>query len=348
MERGQVVFVDKIKKNINQICNMEEVKECLIKYFKGRKEENFFSVFNDKKTLYLLEGYLGNLFPIGIGFLKTPSDYFYKLEEEYMDIFDEINALNVLINDLNEVLIFDDINEGVYISWGLVNVYALPYVANDFEEEEYLRYKDQMSIQEFIFRVVESDVSNFTADEKREFTFSFAAFNMFYNNNASGNLHGVFYEMDRITAIMPDLLHDPKLEKRKNSNAYTDSGLHNLKIVLNRVDKLEGILFEKFLGEIYENMGYQIEYTPTTGDQGIDIICRKNGQRIGVQAKRFSKNVSNSAVQEALGGKIFYQLDEVYVVTNSAFTKSARDLADRTNINLVDREGLKKLIKENM
>jgi restriction system protein len=95
-------------------------------------------------------------------------------------------------------------------------------------------------------------------------------------------------------------------------------------------------------------MGYQIEYTPTTGDQGIDIICRKNGQRIGVQAKRFSKNVSNSAVQEALGGKIFYQLDEVYVVTNSAFTKSARDLADRTKINLIDREGLKKLIKENM
>lgn len=317
-------------------------------YFKKIKEENFYTLFNDKKTLFLLEGYFGNEFPLGQSLLETPSDYFYLAETEYFEVFEEINSLNILVNQLDEILNFDDIQEAVYTTWGVVKVWILTYVAHDFEDEEYSRHKDQMNVQEFVYAITESDVSHFSADEKREFTFSFAAFIMHHEGKAVNNIHQVFQQMNIVLGSMPELVHDSKLEKRKNSSKFTNSGSYSVKVLLNKIDKMEGVLFEKFLGELYENMGYSVEYTPATGDQGIDLLCRKDGRLIGVQAKRYSKNVSNSAVQEAMGGKVFYDLDEAIVFTNSSFTKSAKELSERAGILLYDRDNLKELVKEYM
>ncbi len=115
---------------------------------------------------------------------------------------------------------------------------------------------------------------------------------------------------------------------------------------LYRVDKMKGHAFEEFMTAVYQTLGYRVEQTKKSGDQGIDLIIKKHFKRIGVQLKRYSKPVGNSAVQEAVAGKKFYKLDKVCVLTNTSFTKSAIELAKANKVELIDREDLKRLLKK--
>ena len=72
--------------------------------------------------------------------------------------------------------------------------------------------------------------------------------------------------------------------------------------------------------------------TSRTGDQGADVIAEKNGKKIIVQCKLYSKPVGNKAVQEVFAAKQFYNGDLGIVITNNDYTKSARQLANSTNI----------------
>jgi HJR/Mrr/RecB family endonuclease len=115
---------------------------------------------------------------------------------------------------------------------------------------------------------------------------------------------------------------------------------------LYRVDKMKGHAFEEFMTTVYQTLGYKVEPTKKSGDQGIDLIIKKHFKRIGVQLKRYSRPVGNSAVQEAVAGKKFYKLDKVCVITNTSFTKSAIELAKANKVELIDREDLKILLKK--
>ena len=113
---------------------------------------------------------------------------------------------------------------------------------------------------------------------------------------------------------------------------------------LYRVDKMNGDEFENFVKEIYELLGYTVTKTKKSGDQGIDLIVKKLFKKTGIQLKRYSSAVGNSAVQEAVAGKKYYKLDRVCVLTNQTFTKSAIALAKANGVVLLDRHDLKKLI----
>jgi restriction system protein len=81
--------------------------------------------------------------------------------------------------------------------------------------------------------------------------------------------------------------------------------------------------------------------TPATGDQGADLIVKRNGRTIAIQAKGYQWPVGNGAVQEIVAALRFYNVDEGWVVTNSTFTASARSLARANNIRLIDGSDLK-------
>ena len=74
--------------------------------------------------------------------------------------------------------------------------------------------------------------------------------------------------------------------------------------------------------------------TPTTGDQGVDLITEKDGIRCAIQCKFYSKPVGNKAIQEVIAGRGFYNCDTAMVVTNNSFTKSAKQLAKNSNVQL--------------
>jgi restriction system protein len=71
------------------------------------------------------------------------------------------------------------------------------------------------------------------------------------------------------------------------------------------------------------------------------LIAKRNGKTILIQAKRYQSAVGNKAVQEVIGAVAYYRGDEGWVVTNSSFTPSAKALAQRSKIKLVDGEKLR-------
>lgn len=106
------------------------------------------------------------------------------------------------------------------------------------------------------------------------------------------------------------------------------------------IDTMDGFQFEHYLVELFKKYNYKAVRTQDTSDYGADLILKKDDQKIVVQAKRHAQNVGIKAVQEVLGAKSFYKADEAWVVANSHYTKSAKELANECGVRLVDRNEL--------
>jgi hypothetical protein len=118
------------------------------------------------------------------------------------------------------------------------------------------------------------------------------------------------------------------------------------KLDIKVIDGMNGYEFEDFVGNLYENMGYEVEKTSLSNDQGADLLVFKHGERTAVQVKNYASNVSNQAIQEVVASMKHYNCSSCHVVTNSYFTKSAVDLANSNGVKLIDRDELKLLINE--
>ena len=108
------------------------------------------------------------------------------------------------------------------------------------------------------------------------------------------------------------------------------------------LDRLSGIEFEQWLINSIRQAGIlNVLPTKRTGDQGADIIVRHGGKTVVIQAKYYQQPVGNGAVQEVHTAKSHYGANEAWVVTNSTFTRAARELATTAGVRLVDRSGFK-------
>lgn len=112
------------------------------------------------------------------------------------------------------------------------------------------------------------------------------------------------------------------------------------------IDRMDGFVFEQYLGELFSKLGYHSKVTQGSGDFGADLVLTKKDQKIVVQAKRYSKNVGIKAVQEAQASIAHYKASEAWVVTNSDFTEAAYVLAKSNNVKLINREKLISMILE--
>ncbi len=110
--------------------------------------------------------------------------------------------------------------------------------------------------------------------------------------------------------------------------------------------RLSGTEFEEYLAGLFQQLGYRVELTPTSGDYGADLLLFKHGQRTAVQAKCYSGSVGVSAVQEVLAGMTYYQCDAAWVVTTGNYTPNAVELARISNVRLCGSTELGKWIKQ--
>jgi HJR/Mrr/RecB family endonuclease len=108
------------------------------------------------------------------------------------------------------------------------------------------------------------------------------------------------------------------------------------------IDRMNGVQFEVFLGNFFHRCGYQVEKTPESYDMGADLILYRDGLKSVVQAKRSKRSIGVKAVREIYSAQNYYQAHKAMVVTSSNFTKSAIILADVHNVELWDRQRLKK------
>lgn len=71
----------------------------------------------------------------------------------------------------------------------------------------------------------------------------------------------------------------------------------------------DGHLFEVWVAEKLIGLDWDAHVTSGSGDQGVDVIAEKDGIRVGVQCKQYAGTVGNSAVQQIISGKGFYEVD---------------------------------------
>ena len=121
-------------------------------------------------------------------------------------------------------------------------------------------------------------------------------------------------------------------EERKKKNAFE---IRASNLWREPWRNLRGVAFERFIACVFKHLGYQIEETPVSGDQGVDLIVFVGERRIAVQVKGYADAVSNSAIQEVVAGMKFHRCSSTCVVTNSRFTKSALQLASANDCFLV-------------
>ena len=132
----------------------------------------------------------------------------------------------------------------------------------------------------------------------------------------------------------------------KGKKKAADSEEHSYIITSTaNVDLMEGHEFEYFCAELLERCGFEeVQVTRGSGDQGVDILAKKEDIRYAIQCKNYSTPLGNTPVQEVYAGKTFYRCHVGVVMTNSTFTKGAVELADSVGVILWDKDRLDKMM----
>lgn len=92
----------------------------------------------------------------------------------------------------------------------------------------------------------------------------------------------------------------------------------------------KGLAYERHVASLMR--GYRVTFTAKSDDFGADILATDMfGRRVCVQCKAYKAGVS--AVQEVLGAMTYYRCS-IGVVAATGFTKSARELANRSGVQL--------------
>lgn len=114
-----------------------------------------------------------------------------------------------------------------------------------------------------------------------------------------------------------------------------------------KFNSLTGTEFEKLLYRLFQAMDYKVQLTGKSGDQGGDLVANRNGDRVLIQAKRYSDwSTGNAAVQQVVGAMKYYDCNRAMVVTTSYFTPEAISLAKANKTELISKERLQELLLE--
>lgn len=130
------------------------------------------------------------------------------------------------------------------------------------------------------------------------------------------------------------------IERTKEKNEFEKLS----KSGIDQIDAMTGREFEIYLSVLFRNLGYKVKLTKASGDYGADLILKKSGLSIVVQAKRYKKKVGVKSVQEITSARFYYSSESSWVVTNNYFTSPAIELAEKTDVKLFDRDDLVNLI----
>lgn len=147
--------------------------------------------------------------------------------------------------------------------------------------------------------------------------------------------------IEKLGTVIEDI--KSKLELESFAKNLTSEEDH---IVIEDCDKMTGVQFQHFVGELYKSMGFVVHIGKISGDQGGDVIIEKLSKKTIIQAKRNANKISNNAVQEVVAAIKHYSADDGMVITNNYYQNSATELAKSNKIELIDRDKLKILLQK--
>lgn len=325
-------IVEKKSKELNNIKN-----DAVFINFILMQEEFFLDPFKfyDVDSIYGKKEQLEKRLSSPYGNKSKRRKYAIKLKE-FVSVLEKFS---MIISDEYEI----EQEIMLEVTWKVLKEVAIRYYAdiwNSIYNQKGIIYHNEKNLARVVSKAL--NVGGLTnKDDVKYFQFIYYCMNLNLVN--SHNFYNAFVKTISVIEscrkeYAMELLRSKVMQPVKGVPQYT----------IDDVDMMNGKEFEEFVYELYLRMGYSVEITKQSGDQGIDVIAEKKGMRIGIQAKCYSGTVGNSAVQEAVAGKTFYKCNKVLVITNNYFTPSAVELANTNNVILINRDILKDKIKDYM
>ena len=107
--------------------------------------------------------------------------------------------------------------------------------------------------------------------------------------------------------------------------------------------------FEEFVAELFEALGYEVEQTGGSGDEGADLRLRRKDLLAIVQCKYHKRSVVGSPeLQKFLGTIHHTRSHKGFFVTTSTFSLAAEKFVADHPIELIDGCRLVELVQEAM
>ena len=112
-------------------------------------------------------------------------------------------------------------------------------------------------------------------------------------------------------------------------------------------NSLDGFAFEKEIAKLYRKQGYDATVTSATGDGGVDIILRRNGERIAVQCKHHAKPVGPNDVRALQGVVAAQNYSKGIFVSLNGYTSSVyyEVRSGRVKIDLLELNDILQMAK---
>jgi len=112
------------------------------------------------------------------------------------------------------------------------------------------------------------------------------------------------------------------------------------------VRAMSGAQFEVFTADLFRAMGHQAIVLGGAGDQGVDVIVNRRGERVAIQCKNHRRPVGNRAVQEVYAGAQHHRCVEACVVAPAGYTRGAIALAMSTGVSLYNADTVGQWIRK--
>lgn len=113
--------------------------------------------------------------------------------------------------------------------------------------------------------------------------------------------------------------------------------------LLGRLQRMDPSDFERFVGDIWDHLGWKTRVVGHPGDRGIDVIATDGESKQLIQAKRYGPQttVGSPEVQQYASLRLQEDnVDVVTVVTTGDFSQQAAELAPELEVVLVDGDDL--------
>lgn len=130
-------------------------------------------------------------------------------------------------------------------------------------------------------------------------------------------------------------------EEARTNRKYFETATHE-----NFWSHLKGKDLEMVVANFFSKLGWQVKFTPTVGDGGVDLIMLKSNQKVLVQCKGLKGKTGVSVVRDAAGVNSLKKPSQFIVISPNGFTSGSIEFAKKSKITLMDWKSLSNLAKE--
>ncbi len=111
---------------------------------------------------------------------------------------------------------------------------------------------------------------------------------------------------------------------------------------------MDPIDYEHHCALLLRRAGWDAQVTAASGDQGADVLARRNGAILVVQCKLYRGAVGNASVQQVSAARLHHRARFAAVVSNARYTAAAVALARTNDVHLLHHEELGRFSPERL